>query len=275
MAPGLLTENTLSLPAFAMGDRISGPYARRVALFHRVNHEPVQLTSGPMGFVAAAPSLDGKKIFAVGAQLRGELVRYDSKAGQFVPYLSGISASGVSFSPDGQWVAYSAFPEGTIWRSRADGSDKLQLTYAPLWGIAPSWSPDGKQIVFSGAAPPNNLGLYLVSAEGGAPEALLTNESQLFRPAWSADGKAILFQESANEESSIKSLELASRRISTLPGSEKPDDSCCFSRRALPGCHHLRPAEANALRFQHPEMDGCKRGSGCSKLVVRWQVSLL
>ena len=191
-------------------------------LFHKVSREPVQLTSGPMSFSAPAPSLDGKKIFAVGVQRRAELVRYDAKSGQFVPYLSGISAAGVSFSPDDRWVTYSTFPENTLWRSRADGSDKLQLTYAPFLAIMPRWSPDGQQIVFAGADPGKNLSLYLISAEAGAPQWLLTSEHDLLLPQWSPDGKSIIFQEFSDSDAkgSIKSLDLKSRQVSTLPGSQ-------------------------------------------------------
>ena len=68
---------------------------------HKVNRQPVQLTSGPLTFGAPQPSLDGKKLFAIGAQLRAELSRYDGKTGQFLPYLGAISAVGTSFSPMG------------------------------------------------------------------------------------------------------------------------------------------------------------------------------
>jgi hypothetical protein len=43
------------------------------------------------------PSTNGKKLFVIGRQLRGELARYDAKSGQFTPYLSGISADGWTF----------------------------------------------------------------------------------------------------------------------------------------------------------------------------------
>ena len=50
------------------------------------------------------PSKDGKKLFVIGIQQRAELVRYDAKSGEFIPYLGGISAGDVDFSRDGQWV---------------------------------------------------------------------------------------------------------------------------------------------------------------------------
>ena len=46
-------------------------------------------------------------------------------------------------------VAYVSYPEGEIWRSRIDGSEKLQLTFSSYGGaFSPRWSPDGKKIVF-------------------------------------------------------------------------------------------------------------------------------
>ena len=90
--------------------------------WRKVSREPVQLTTGPLQFSNPLPSRDGKKLFVVGIQPRAELVRYDAKSGDFVPYLGGISASDVDFSRDGQWVTYVSLPEGTLWRSKLDGS---------------------------------------------------------------------------------------------------------------------------------------------------------
>ena len=63
-----------------------------------------RLTAGPLNYTSPLPSAEGKKLFVIGEQPRGELVRYDKKTGQFLPYLSGISAHAVSFSADGKWV---------------------------------------------------------------------------------------------------------------------------------------------------------------------------
>jgi hypothetical protein len=71
---------------------------------------PVQLTNGPLSYRAAVPSRDGKQIFAVGTEPRGELARYDANSRQFVPLLPGVYAFDPSWSGDGQWVAYTAYP---------------------------------------------------------------------------------------------------------------------------------------------------------------------
>ncbi len=35
-----------------------------------------------------------------------------------------------------------------LWRSKLDESERLQLTYPPMYAVLPRWSPDGKKIIF-------------------------------------------------------------------------------------------------------------------------------
>src|SRR5581483_3552109 len=130
---------------------------------------PMPLTVGPLGFSSPVFSRDGKKIFAIATQRRGELVRYDAGRKEFRTYLSGISADHVEFSPDRNWIAYSSYPDSVVWRSRPDGADRLQLSPAGMIAWFPRWSPDGKRIVFNGSHPGKPLKLYLTSANGGEP----------------------------------------------------------------------------------------------------------
>jgi len=155
--------------------------------------ELAQLTAGPMSMVAPLPSADGKKIFAVAAQPRGQLMRYEGKSRQFVPFLSGISADGVDFSRDGQWVTYVLFPEGTLRRSRADGSERLQLTMPPMKVSLPRWSPDGKRIAFLSETVGKPTKLYIVSADGGTPSQAVPGERNEGEASWSPDGKTLAF----------------------------------------------------------------------------------
>ena len=116
--------------------------AEKERLSGKANGQPMQLTSGgPMSFGDPLPSKDGKKLFVVGALARGELVRYDAKSAALVPFLSGISAVQLAISKDGQWAAYLTDPERTLWISKLDGSQRLQLTYPPLHVMLPSSVP--------------------------------------------------------------------------------------------------------------------------------------
>jgi len=167
------------------------------------------------------PSPDGKQVFAIGGQFRGELARYDLKSGQFGPFLSGISAEQLDFSKDGNWVAYVTFPDGILWRSRVDGSERMQLTSSPLRVEVPRWSPDGTRIAFAGYPPEGPWKIYLVSADGGKPEVVSESQNDELDPTWSPDGNTLIFGgHMFSAETRISSLDLRTRRVSTIPGSQ-------------------------------------------------------
>src|SRR5579872_759383 len=105
---------------------------------------PAQITAGPMSFGNPSPAPDNKKIWAIGLKPVVEVVKYDAAKRKYVPLIPGLSATDVDFSADGKWVSYVAIPEGTLWRSRANGSDRLQLTSGDERTALPRWSPDGK-----------------------------------------------------------------------------------------------------------------------------------
>ena len=195
-------------------------------LFSKKNGEPVQLTAGPMHFQSPVSSVDGKRLFVIGEQPRGELVRFESKSGQFVPYLGGISAQHVDVSKDDQWVAYVSYPEGVLWRSRVDGSQRLQLSSLPMQAFLPRWSPDGKRIAFAAAVPGERDKIYVVAADGGRPEQLTRGNHYDTDPNWSPDQNSLVFggmpwlEGSAPGSAVIHMLDLKTRQVSTLPGSE-------------------------------------------------------
>lgn len=187
--------------------------------FARSERKPIQLTSSPMSLSWPLPGKDGKKLFVVGEVQRGELMRYDKQSGQFLPFFGGISAELLTSSKDGKWVAYVSYPEGTLWRSKPDGSERLQLTYPPLSPHLLNWSPNGKTLVFTDK---NSAKIYEVASEGGNPRQLIPDISgPQWDPKWSPDGDKIAFGGgSGNAASSIRVLNLASHEVSTLPGSD-------------------------------------------------------
>jgi Tol biopolymer transport system component len=198
----------------------------RSGLFQRAGSQPMQLTTGPMNTGAILPSKDGKRLFTVGWQERGELVRYDLKSQQFAPYLSGISTFFLAFSKDEEWVAYVTFPEGALWRSRVDGSQRLQLTSPPMRVFICRWSPDGKKIAFNAKSPGKPWKIYVVPAEGGSPQQLMPGERNESNPNWSPDGNSLAFgrapwaEGGTSETMAIQVLDLRTKQVSTLPGSE-------------------------------------------------------
>jgi eukaryotic-like serine/threonine-protein kinase len=182
--------------------------------FSRRSREPVRLTNGPLTYSGPVPGRDGKQIFAIGTKRRGELVRYDGKSRQFSPVLSGISAIDPTFSADGKWVAYTAYPDHSLWRSRADGTDRLQLTYPPVRVAYPFISPDAKRVAFWAG-----LGqIYVVSMDGGTPQTIVEKDGG--SATWSPDGNVLAVSYYNGIRFSVATYDFRSGRLSPLPSSQ-------------------------------------------------------
>jgi Tol biopolymer transport system component/DNA-binding winged helix-turn-helix (wHTH) protein len=207
--------------------------------------QPVRLTAGQINSLAPLVSQNGKKLYVIGEQLRGELVRYDARSGEFVPCLAGISAEFVDFSRDGKWVTYVSFPDRILWRSRIDGTERLQLTAASVQATMPRWSPDARRIAYFDAAPGKPWRIYLISADGGKPEPLLSEPRNQMDPNWSPDGNSVMFSyfpifdRVPPEKLGLYVFDLKTRKVKKLPGSDglwaprwSPDASHIVARSA-------------------------------------------
>lgn len=188
-------------------------------LLHRSSSAPVQLTNGPFTYYLPLPAKDGRHLFVVGEELRGQLIRYDSSSRQSLPYAQSISADQLAFSPDGQWMAYIQFPEDTLVRSRVDASERRQLTYPPMHAFNPQWSPDGTQIAFHAV---NETGahskIYLVSPNGGVPAlASLPSDDRQIYPSWTSDGASLVFSDASLTHIDLRLLNLKTKQISVIP----------------------------------------------------------
>lgn len=196
--------------------------------FDRRRREPVQLTDLPQSCYYPLPSFDGKRVFFVGGTERGRLERFSQAEKQFVPFLGGISAEWVAYSPDGNWVAYVKYPESTLWRMRQNGSEPLQLTFSPMKLNGVAWSPDGKQIALNGWTPTNRYKNYLVDAKGAEePKELQRGNNEMEGiPSWSEDGRKIAFGDvpealgRATKRNVIHVLDLSTGKAEALTHSE-------------------------------------------------------
>jgi DNA-binding winged helix-turn-helix (wHTH) protein/Tol biopolymer transport system component len=196
----------------------------RRGLFRSAHPDPFQLTTSPIRWGAPMSERDGTKIYVRGEFIRGELVQYDPQSHQLQNYLGGISAEGVNFSKDGRYMAYVAFPEGTLWRANRDGSNPVQLTSPPLYPLLPRWSPDGTQILFFATDADGRERSYVVSAHGGDPYAFLPEDTRDEEtPDWSPDGRKVVFYSVGDEndpyEGHLSVLDLASRQGTAISGS--------------------------------------------------------
>lgn len=189
------------------------------SLFRWRKPEPFRLTAGPLSVYSPQFSPSGRRIFYVGDSLQSELVQFDPTSHNWVAFLRGMNAFQLEFSKDGEWISYIAPPGLSVWRSRADGSETIQLTAPPLNAINPRLSPDNSRVVFWGSVAGQTPGMFMVSANGGAVEALTENGKAPAweqEPSWSVDGQSVLY----GSNGSLWIMDVATRKAIRLPGSD-------------------------------------------------------
>jgi Tol biopolymer transport system component/DNA-binding winged helix-turn-helix (wHTH) protein len=191
------------------------------------NSKPVQITNGPLDFQAPITSRSGDRLFFIGLNTRSELLGYDAKSNIFVPYASSLSnALRVAFSRDQKWVAWIKEDDSTLWRSRVDGSERMQLIAEPMQVFMMQWSPDGQKLVLMGREPGGVWRLYIVDVEGGHLHPLLSEDRNEADPDWSADGGTIVFgrlpqlMSAESEAKAIYLFDLKTKQVRKLPGSD-------------------------------------------------------
>jgi serine/threonine protein kinase/Tol biopolymer transport system component len=101
------------------------------------------------------------------------------------------------YSPDGKHIAFSSDRTGAsqVWMSDSEGGNLVQLSNfnGPSVG-KPSWSPDGRKIVFDWRTlTRDRAALYVVDIAERIPRKLEVSTGDAAVPFWSHDGKWIYF----------------------------------------------------------------------------------
>jgi Tol biopolymer transport system component/DNA-binding winged helix-turn-helix (wHTH) protein len=201
----------------------AGPIPTRDLWMINGSDKPVRLTDGPFNWTWPLPAKSGDRVFSVGESRRGELNRLDQHTGVWSPYLNGIASYELDFSRDGSWIAYTRYPDHTIWKSRIDGSDPTQLTPPEIEAHQPHWSPVDGRIAFMGHKSGEPWRVFIVdSATKSLVQPIPFGEDQGV-PTWSKDGHGFIFGERLlvkdHREMKIQLFDEQSGHLSPLPGS--------------------------------------------------------
>ena len=205
----------------------------------RHSKDPIRLTSGPLHYGIGSLSPDGKQMFVLGARGRAELVYYDLKRRQFLPFLSGIAAAGPTFSNDGKWVVYRSLPDRSLWRSRSDGSNPLQLTSPGMRATSFSISPDGTKVAFL-----SDWQIFLIDMNVGKPEWIIEKGGRF---VWSPDGNLLLFDRSDG----MQVYDLHTRKTSPVPGGQKISGGAWVNQSMLIGATDLSNSQRAYQTFDY------------------------
>ncbi len=92
-----------------------------------------------------------------------------------------------AWSPRGNWIAYvcrTPKKEYKLCLITPDGQKRVQLTTGPGVDDSPSWSPDGRHLVFSSTADGKSQ-IYMINADGKDLERITFTGTHNSAPAWS------------------------------------------------------------------------------------------
>jgi len=191
------------------------------------------------------------EFFFIGTDARSELLEYFSSNRSFLPFGDTLpTANRVAFSRDGKWMAWISTDDNTLWRSRVDGTEQVQLTGQPMEVFMMQWSPDGRQLAFMAREPGKVWQIYVIGADGGDLHRLLTEDRNEADPDWSPDGRQIVFGRvpalmgETAESKSISLLDVATGKITMIPGSQE-----LFSPRWSPDGRYIVALSLDMMRL--------------------------
>nr|WP_294996067.1 amidohydrolase family protein [uncultured Sediminibacterium sp.] len=95
-------------------------------------------------------------------------------------------------SPDGKWLVFNAV--GYLWKKNLPDGKAVRITSGTDFEYEPSFSPDGKTIVYTTWNDENSGAIYSVALNGGAPKKITSLKAIYRQPSFSPDGKTILFR---------------------------------------------------------------------------------
>jgi eukaryotic-like serine/threonine-protein kinase len=125
-----------------------------------------------------------------------ELAWFDRSGNRISTLGLAAQYSNPALSPDGAWMATGrrdAQGNRDLWLFDLGRGTNTRLTFDPTDETNAAWSPDGKQVAFSGTSR-GHRDIYVMDAHGTrAPELLLESAEDKNLEQWSPDGKYLVY----------------------------------------------------------------------------------
>ncbi|MBW4718068.1 amidohydrolase family protein [Saccharothrix obliqua] len=147
----------------------------------------------------------------------------------------------ISASPDGKWLAMDLVT--AIWVLPAGGGTARRLTDESQDATLPTWSPDGREIVFQSYRD-GNFHLYAVDVAGGAPRQLTRGRFDHREPVFAPDGKRIALTSDRGGHYGLWLLDIASGDLTALTG---PPDEVAAPRWSADGTRLVFAVDETAV----------------------------
>jgi dipeptidyl aminopeptidase/acylaminoacyl peptidase len=181
---------------------------------------PSQLTSDLIDYKGFALDPEGKRLFTLAKEWEYELVRLYGEEWVRYNFSPEPSALFLDFSPDGRRVTYLREPEGALWVSALDGTQKKRLTEPGLQVPAfPRWSPDSQKIAFTLKKRTDDGGqIHVIRLDRTDPQIVLDEEFLQHSASWAPDGKLLVSYLWGTQP--LKLVDLESGTVEEIPDSK-------------------------------------------------------
>jgi len=178
-----------------------------------------EVAAGPVDFWSAPVlSEDIHHLYAIGEQRRLHLTQLNRN---FEPFLRDLSVGALSVSHDGKWVVYTLYPEGTLWKSRLDGTSRVQLTEPGEFARSPQWSADDRSVVYVREWDGKRT-IATINVETGVKVSKVTNVRDTQQIAYAPTAEKIAFERqlgSSQPSDTIFMLTLSDKTVKAVPAS--------------------------------------------------------
>jgi imidazolonepropionase-like amidohydrolase/Tol biopolymer transport system component len=101
-------------------------------------------------------------------------------------------------SPDGKWLVFNAL--GYLYKKELPNGYPVRLTSGTDYEFEPSFSADGKKLVYTTWSDESAGAMYTLNVKGGKPVRITSSKAIYRVPSFSSDGKMIVFKkENSND----------------------------------------------------------------------------
>ena len=225
--PGFEVQPALSPDGQWVAYAAAGGYGQTYDLFVKPCHaeSPLRLTNDPGNELSPAWSPDGATIAFVREGDQATVCTVPAIGGPVRELVTaGTQILGLSWSPDGKWIAYGGEPHpGEYLQIMLVSVETLETHQVNeksgdyFCAFDPRFSPDGSTIAFTRADVAGLHDIHIVPAAGGTSRRLTHMNCRMYGLDWSADGGSIIFAARPKSECSLWRLSLADGALTWMP----------------------------------------------------------